>query len=242
MENQIEINHPFGPCILETYCPEEIIDELNNYTEEVSRDPLLKSYFSSKDNNIPNLLLRDFESIFIPKDFCDDIGFTEFVEKISQFYVKEFTKQDSQVELSVIDYDPSFSLRDKILYADAWINRYFSGDFTPSHNHGGDISGVIFLKLSEDLKKEQNENRYSSGDFPFVENNEHLYEEEELPRRMNGNLQFFYGSTNKYSYGTYNPIQKEGKVILFPSWLEHFVYPQKTNSERRTISFNIRVL
>lgn len=243
-KENIKIIKPFGPTILETICPEELFNELNSYTEEVVNDDVLSSYFSSKGKNIPNLLLRDFENIYLPKEYCDDIGFTEYVENLSKIYLDAVSEPNPNIipELAIIPGgDPSFSLSKDILYADVWINRYFSGDFTPLHNHGGELSGVIFLKLSDELNEEQCKDRYSSGDFNYIQQNESLYHDHELPRRNNGNVNFVFGSSNKFSSGYYLPIQEERKVILFPSWLEHFVYPQRTNKERRSMSFNVRL-
>ena len=111
----------------------------------------------------------------------------------------------------------------KEVYTDAWVNRYFAGDFTPVHKHSSFISGVAILKISTDLIKEQN---YKD---------EKLREEESL----NGNLQFIMNSSDCLCDNLWNAPQEIGAVFIFPGWLMHHTYPFKNKKERRTISFNL---
>ena len=101
-------------------------------------------------------------------------------------------------------------------YLDAWVNRYYDSDYTPLHIHYDCIiSGVIILKISKN-------SNLKSDDF-----------------RMDGKLQFIIPNNGYIT--TYCPTQSVGKILLFPSWIQHLVYPQKVSEERRTLSFNIKV-
>ena len=37
----------------------------------------------------------------------------------------------------------------------------------------------------------------------------------------------------------YIPKQNQGDLLLFPSWLSHFVVPNQTDVVRKSVSFNI---
>ena len=46
-----------------------------------------------------------------------------------------------------------------------------------------------------------------------------------------------------YNSALYNFIPKEGQLLLFPSWVEHFVKPNLNKTQERiSIAFNIGVL
>ena len=235
MKLPVKLHQPFGPFVLETELPEHMIDAINQKTEEICSDPVEMEKFCSSTGSIPNLLLRDFEVVYFTEKFLTDIGFTNFVENLGNYYVDQAMTNNvsyDKVKLSIIageglEGDSSFKHANKIRYADAWVNRYYAGDYTPLHDHGSDLAGVIFLKIPKDLKSEQLKNRESDG------------ESYKSGGRSNGKIQFLFGCNNTFCHDEYSPSQHEGTLLLFPSWLGHLVYPMKCKGERRTLSFNL---
>jgi len=100
-----------------------------------------------------------------------------------------------------------------------WINFQRKHEFNPLHNHTGLISYVIWVKIPFTNEKEHKvfpklkDSDYSSGRFVFV------YPNNKEPTVMT------YGipSDNKY----------EGRMLMFPSTLQHMVYPFYTSNEYR---------
>lgn len=236
---------PFGPILLQAKCPDVLLNTINQYVDSVFDDQEKIKNLTTREKNIPNLLLRDIENIYFTKEYCDSIGLTEFVETLGDLYM-DYSGETGKTSLACITNktDAAFKNPD-IVYADLWVNSYYSGDFTPYHIHGSDISGVIFLKLSDALFKEQRKDRFSSEGFwdgDYTEDDEELLKREfNDAGRLNGNLQFVYGPGYKFAENHYEPDQEVGKILLFPSWLTHLVYPQRNNQERRTLSFNLKV-
>ena len=113
------------------------------------------------------------------------------------------------------------------VYAEAWVNRYYSGDYTPLHRHGSILSGVVFLKVPYELMKEQN--NFGHQDRNRVAN----------VGRLNGRLEFVLNSHYDMTDSVWHPDQEMSTVLLFPAWLSHHTYPFKNNKERRTLSFNL---
>lgn len=105
----------------------------------------------------------------------------------------------------------------------SWVNFMKRAEFNPPHVHGEHgrevFSGIIFLQIPEGLKKEQEE----------FEGNSHL--PGSLDFRLFQNL-----DDNLISHRGFVP--KRGQFFMFPSSLEHMVYPFKAEGERISVAFN----
>ena len=97
-----------------------------------------------------------------------------------------------------------------------WIVNSVNSDFNPLHSHTGDLSGVIYLDIPETMPTSKEE-----GNIAFTHGVYH-------PQSLN-----FLGPRS------YKP--KSGDILLFPSWLTHFVYPTHTDTKRIIISFNLNL-
>jgi hypothetical protein len=108
-----------------------------------------------------------------------------------------------------------------------WVNFQKKHEFNPMHNHGGDLSYNIWIQV------------------PFLHAEERdIIKESSV--NVNAQFQFTY-TTDQQECGitsTSLPVDRtyEGKIILFPAWLLHSVYPFQTSDEYRiSIAGNIAV-
>lgn len=221
----VSFERPFGPSILVSKCPDDVLKNLNSYIDDVERDRELQKITSSEYGNIPNLLGRDVVNIYLTEKKCEEIGLKQLVEFLGNYYLQtnrewNLDEMDS-VKLSVITNDAEFTYAEKYLYSDCWINRYYKGDYTPIHNHGSDLAGIIFLKVPEEIKEMNNIKEHPESN------------------KLHGRVQFLYGHQDTFCSNTWTPEQEDGIIMIFPNWLNHLVYAQKTNEERRTLSFNL---
>ena len=53
-----------------------------------------------------------------------------------------------------------------------------------------------------------------------------------------GLIEFMYGEKSDFRSDNLKFIPKVGKMLIFPSWLKHSVYPFYVDGERRSMSFN----
>jgi hypothetical protein len=210
---------PFGPTIMKSNLPFNILHKVNEYIDKFDEDP----------KKFPNMLLRDIDNIFLEKKISDEIGFTKFVENLGNLYLQNIDNPPHNC--SSVFLGTSNNLKLDIAqtpYVDAWVNRYYSGDYSPLHEHESVLSGIVFLKIDKELVNEQCN----------VEQNEQL-KSLPTPNRFNGKLEFVMSSGFDMCESTWFPDQKIGNLLLFPSWLSHHTYPFKNNKERRTLSFNL---
>lgn len=105
-----------------------------------------------------------------------------------------------------------------------WINYGYKGDYNPIHTHDSLLSGAIYVHQDEGIMKEMEEGSQSGRDTSSIPGMTHFVHD------LN------YHPFNKFSYS--NPFVK-GEVVMFPSWLSHWVNPFRTAGERVTVAFNI---
>ena len=108
---------------------------------------------------------------------------------------------------------------------EGWKNINFPGSFNVKHNHPRcNLSGVLWIKAPKD-----------SGNIVFT------------------SPQFFDKFQELYSYNdefklksnaymTYYFVPKEGRILIFPSSLEHEVKENKSNEDRISFSFNVQLI
>ena len=147
----VELIQPFGPSILKTKIPQEIMDKLNNYIDQVVIDKK-KSDILNMGNKLAGDVTQEFK---LEKDFVDNIGFLKFIGiNVSRW-----------IQISLKQKITKFSL------LDSWIVRQFKDEYNPVHWHGGHVSGAGFLKLPKTFGSHiQNKEKtiYEGGTLNFL--------------------------------------------------------------------------
>ena len=108
----------------------------------------------------------------------------------------------------------------------AWVNYMEAGDFNPPHNHDGALSFVLFLKVPDELKKENEKFKGNSIGPGGIEFRVALHKESKV-RQYQSSIDF-----NQF-------FPKEGEIFIFPAHLEHWVYPFKSKVTRVSLSGNL---
>jgi uncharacterized protein (TIGR02466 family) len=107
---------------------------------------------------------------------------------------------------------------------DAWINISKPKSYNRKHDHPtSDLSGVLWIKCPKECGDIVFESPVSYQTHAEVES----YTEE------------FINSIN-YHHGFYF-TPTEGVILIFPSHLNHFVQENRSNEDRISVSFNIRL-
>jgi uncharacterized protein (TIGR02466 family) len=120
-------------------------------------------------------------------------------------------------------YLEQIGIRKDIRMGSIWINYGRKGDFNPIHTHDALLSGVMYMCQDDGITKEQEEGshgRATSG----------------IPGMTHFVHDLNHSPLNRFTYS--NPFVK-GELLMFPSFLTHWVNPFQTDGERVTIAFNI---
>ena len=110
----------------------------------------------------------------------------------------------------------------EIRILNVWVVRQFKGEYNPIHYHEGDLSGVGYLKLPKNMTRNK--------------------EVKNKKIRTNGTIDFINGQKNFLSKSIYNVIPKIGDMYIFPNYLMHTAYPFNVEGERRSFSFNLKII
>ena len=103
-----------------------------------------------------------------------------------------------------------------------WVVRQFKNEYNPIHYHDGQISGVGYLQIPKNM----NQNKLISN----------------KKFKTNGTIDFINGQKSFLSKSIYNLTPKLGDLLIFPSYLMHSAYPFNVDGERRSFSFNAKIL
>jgi Putative 2OG-Fe(II) oxygenase len=104
-----------------------------------------------------------------------------------------------------------------------WIVSQYAGTPSPVHFHSGDISGVLYLKVPQlDREDEELRKTYISG-------------------RHAGYINFLIGGKQRLSKSLVSFRPGVGDFYIFPGWLLHGAEPFRGRGERRSLAFNAYV-
>jgi|TARA_R110000824_G_scaffold401537_2_gene612818 uncharacterized protein (TIGR02466 family) len=151
----------------------------------------------------------------------DELSFDED-RSIFSFFKTQALKLLKEVE-KIHDWDSGEWDR-----LDPWLNVNRKGNFNPPHVHpGNDYSGCYYASFPE-----------NSGLIHFLDPRpQHRFSSPNPKSKENEN---WYLSDNPYDTSLFTHKIKEGKVVIFPSWLTHYVDPNPTDSLRISIPFNAK--
>lgn len=101
-----------------------------------------------------------------------------------------------------------------------WYNVNDKYSYNMQHNHvGAVLSGAFYIKVPE-----------NSGNITFVRSESEV---NELAKFINPN------NTNYYTHSRYWSNAIEGKLVIFPSHIPHYVEQNLSEEQRISLSFNL---
>ena len=124
---QQEIYKPFGPSIVKVKLPENIIEEMNLFVDEMINDEeKLEKY-----NEGPKLAGNVSQEFLMTTEFMKKIKWAEYLASNCD----EWVSKEKNIKLK------------KFQIIKSWIVRQFKNEYNPIHYHTGDVSGVGYLKI-----------------------------------------------------------------------------------------------
>jgi hypothetical protein len=204
---------------METTVPKRFVDIINAAGDDVlsSEKKIAKWDWSHK------LVGKVRNEIQIPVDDADDRKFLFNTMRQSCVdylnYIISKNRAYGWYKIAGREGKPTL---DNIHLTHSWIVSQYAGEYNPYHHHTGDFSAVVYLKIPPKMQEELD-----------VEFTDHY--------PSNGLIEFMYGESSDMRSDTIKFKPEVGTMLMFPSYLKHFVYPFYSEGERRSMSFNAHI-
>jgi uncharacterized protein (TIGR02466 family) len=142
--------------------------------------------------------------------------------KISNSFIKKYLEKELIKNINEFLYNDKIKNIKEIKILNLWVVRQFKGEYNPIHYHEGDLSGVGYLKLPKGMT------------------NNKMVKNKKL--KTNGTIDFINGQKGFLSKSIYNVVPKIRDLLIFPNYLMHTAYPFNIEGERRSFSFNAKII
>ena len=210
---------PFSPLLMEFTMPQEYIDKLNAYGDKISSDDN-----KSKKLDFSNRLVGNVKQEHIIEDhiwqekISDEVpSFFQWVGGCVNIYIQTVLKKNRHEEVYKAT-ETEKQIMEKgiktLKVLSSWFVNSVAGDFNPIHQHEGRISAAGWLMMPESIQQDK-EKEYA------------------------GWIEFMYGENLNLLNNKHAVKPEVGQIFMFPSWLQHTVYPFRGEGIRRSISFNV---
>jgi len=207
--------------VMETEMPLSMVKDINEYLDEYKAAEDKKSLADTLVGQI-----TQGEQLLLDNSDKRIKEYTDFICSLGADYINFFS-QNTGTQLN----SPK-----AVAVDETWSVHSYAGDYNPIHDHGTKtimgISTTGWTKVPQQILDQptagsQNYSLYqASGD-------------------CDGYIAFQYGRNELMNTERLRPPQsfvikpEVGKLLVFPSWLQHMVYPFKGEGERRTIASNL---
>ena len=142
--------------------------------------------------------------------------------KISNNFIKKYLEREIKKNIKNFLKNERIKKVKDIKILNLWVVSQFKDEYNPIHYHDGDLSGVGYLKVPKNMTRNK-----------FLKNKKN---------KTNGTIDFINGQRGFLSKSIYNVVPKERDLIIFPNYLMHTAYPFNINAERRSFSFNAKII
>ena len=142
--------------------------------------------------------------------------------KISNNFIKKSLEKEIKANIRKFLFKEKIKDIKDIKILNLWVVSQFKGEYNPIHYHEGDLSGVGYLKLPKGMT------------------NNKLVKNKKL--KTNGTIDFINGQRGFLSKSIYNILPKTKDLLIFPNYLMHTAYPFNIEGERRSFSFNAKIV
>jgi len=207
--------------LLEAQMPDAMVSGLNTYLDELMEQEDRISHAGTLVGQIGHgqQLTMDHNDPRL-NDFCQMSGI------LATEYLKNFGSTGNNIGERQVGID------------ELWSVHSYERDYNPIHDHGTKtIMGISCTSWTRVPQQILDQPTAGSPEY-------NLYN---ASGDSDGCLAFQYGMNSLLDIERLRPPQsfvikpEVGKFLMFPSWLQHMVYPFEGEGERRTVAANINV-
>ena len=197
----------FGPSIFKIKIPKNILDNLNNHTDEI-----LKSEKKQKEYDHGQKLVGDVtQEILLEKDVVTKSGWLNFLSTCVHKWIEIETGKKIK----------------KFHMIESWIVRQFKHEYNPTHWHNGHISGAGFLKLPRTFgnhKQNKTNADYSGGKLELIHGSRMFLSESTYTISPEVGDFYFFPNYLMHSVYPFRDTDEERRSISFNAYIDDEIY------------------
>ena len=205
---------PFGPSILKAKIPEKILNDINQYTEE-----LISNKKKADELDFGKKLAGDVTQEFLlDPEFIKKVGWLDFLGQCTFAWIKKELKKEIK-KFNVIS---------------SWIVRQYQNEYNPVHWHSGHISGAGFLKVPKNLgehsqKENKKEQDYFGGNLNLIHGSKMFLSESSMfIKPVVGDFYFFPHYLMHAVYPFYG-TDEERRSVSFNAFIDEKIFNVYSN-------------
>jgi len=205
----IQLIRAFGPTIAKIKIPEQMVNSLNDYVDNLIIDKK-KSKELSAGANLAGDVTQEFK---LEKEFSQKVGWLDFISKGVFQWIQMSTTQSIK-EFKMID---------------SWIVRQFQNEYNPVHMHGGHVSGAGFLKVPKTFGKYvQNEKdgvkHYAGGTLNLIHGSKQFLSKSTFQIKPEVGDFYFFPNYMMHTVYPFKDTNDERRSISFNAFVDQSIY------------------
>ncbi len=212
-ENQIKVIKPFGPAIAWAKIPSTLVENLNNYIDNIIEDEK-----KSKELDHGKGLVGDVtQEIKLEKDFAEKIGWIDFLKMGTSAWISLATQKKIT----------------KFHLISSWVIRQFKGEYNPIHWHGGHISGVGYLKTPNtfgDPVQKENKVENSNGHLELIHGSKMFLSNSCIKFKPEVGNFYFFPNYMMHTVYPFTDSNEERRSISFNANIDDIIYDVYKNN------------
>ena len=206
-EVKYQVIRNFGPSVFKIKIPKSIIDNLNNYIDEV-----VQNKKKQENLNFGNKLVGDVtEEFILEKEIITSSGWLNFISTCIQKWIEVETGK----KITKFNLDKS------------WIVRQFQNEYNPTHWHSGHISGAGFLKLPKSFgnhKQKTKDTKYTGGYLQLIHGSKMFLCESTIDIKPEVGDFYFFPNYLMHTVFPFKNTDEERRSISFNGTIDENIY------------------
>ena len=199
--NDLEILQPFGPSIAKVSIPEEIVNSMNNYVDEILKDNK-KSEILDGGYKLAGNVTQEFR---LEGDFMKKIKWIDFLAlSVQEWLLKKTEKKIKKFDLIA-----------------SWVVRQFKNEYNPVHFHGGHVSGVGYLKVPDNMGETvQKDKKNRNGNLVLIHGSSQFLSKSILTIQPKVGDFYFFPNYVMHTVYPFADTEEERRSVSFNAYLD----------------------
>ena len=205
-DETISVVRPFGPSIARVKMPNDLVEKLNEYIEEIISSKK-KSEELYNGDKLAGHVTQEFK---LEEEFIISSGFQKFLASSVLNWIKLSENKEIK-EFKMIR---------------SWVVRQFQNDYNPIHHHGGHISGVGYLKVPNTLgiNPQKNKKNNNNGKIELIHGSRQFLSNSTMLIKPEIGFFYFFPHYLMHTVYPFNGTEDERRSVSFIAKIDEDIF------------------